>query len=86
MFGLTPSDGEGYIAEFNVERKTFESLIGDGTVPYKWVHCDVNFAGYYMFDYSVENWDLLGEVLRANNEVGFLNFIKFKNITMNILN
>lgn len=68
-FGIRTDMGEAVEIEFDVETKNFEQLIGDGTVAYKWLHCDTNFAGYYMMDYTAENWDLLGDALNAKNEV-----------------
>lgn len=71
-FGITPTDGETYDGQFTMGTKTIEMLIGDGTTPYRWVHCDTGFFGYYMLDYTVENWDLLGQVMKADNEVCFI--------------
>jgi hypothetical protein len=42
-----------------------ESIPGN----YKWVHCDEFFTGYYMMDYSAENWGYLAGILKAQNPV-----------------
>ena len=43
-------------------------MIGDGSTDYEWIHCDERFAGYYLMDYSVDNWENLGLALKAKNE------------------
>ena len=39
------------------------------TNKFKWVHCDRKFAGYYETDYTRDNWERLGQALRAKNPV-----------------
>jgi hypothetical protein len=70
-FGIRPNDAETYDGQFNIDTKTYEGLIGDGTVAFKWMHCDVSFAGYYLLEYTPDNWDLLADVLKAQNPVHF---------------
>jgi hypothetical protein len=68
-FGVRADAGEPIELQFNVDSKNFEQIIGNGDVEYKWVHCDSGFEGYYLMQYTDENWDLLGDALRAKNEV-----------------
>lgn len=74
-FGIKTSGEENPEFQFNIESKAYESLIGDGNTAYQWLHCDVAFAGYYLIEYTANNWDLLGQALREDNEVcTFLHF------------
>lgn len=38
---------------------------------FTWVHCDNKFTGYYATDYTKENWENLGSVMKENNPVNF---------------
>ena len=41
----------------------------NGGQKWAWVHCDRKFTGFYETDYSVENWENLGEAMKRKNFV-----------------
>jgi hypothetical protein len=51
------------------QTKVVQVLRKQNDKKYKWVHCDRNFAGYYETDYTSDNWELLGEAMKLNNNV-----------------
>jgi aminopeptidase N len=65
-FGASDNDPEPRDLKFDFDKKqqTFDLTAG---VNYTWVHCDQNFAGYYEMDYTPENWETLGRVLKVNS-------------------
>jgi hypothetical protein len=50
-----------------------------GTLYFKYFHCNTDFAGYYIMDYTVDNWEELSEVLinqdRPLNELDQANLL-----------
>lgn len=72
VFGKSPNDPEPTTLDFDLETKEFSQIILDGNIEFNWFHCDERFAGYYLLDYSEENWENLGSALKQHNEVKLL--------------
>jgi len=68
IFGRSPNDPNVEYFRFDIDTRNSSHLIGDGLTEFKWMHCDEDFAGFYHMDYNIENWESLGDVLRAKNE------------------
>lgn len=68
-FGQSASDDATVTDEFDLDTRELEQVIGDGTKTFKWVHCNRNFDGYYLSDYSLQNWENLGSALKAKNPI-----------------
>jgi len=68
-FGIGPKNGDRTSEQdFYIDVKEFSAEIRNtGPEKYTWVHCDRKFAGYYATDYTVENWENLGEALKQKN-------------------
>lgn len=69
IFGRSPSDPEPIVIDFQIDTKQYTQIIGDGNTEFNWFHCDERFAGYYLLDYSEQNWENLGLALKQHNEV-----------------
>jgi len=57
---------------FLVETRNFTARINSphpntAANKFKWVHCNRKFEGYYEVDYTRDNWERLGQALRAKN-------------------
>ncbi|CAF1012394.1 unnamed protein product, partial [Brachionus calyciflorus] len=68
-FGTGPYNGNRtWEQDFYIDTKESSAVIKNvGSEKYTWVHCDRKFAGYYATDYSVENWEELGQALKQKN-------------------
>jgi hypothetical protein len=57
-------------------------MIGDGSRAYTWVHCDRKFTGYFIADYTAEDWEILGQALKKRNTVIYYSLNKFSYIAL----
>jgi hypothetical protein len=64
-FGRSLDDKEPYDETFIIDQKNTNIKLYDGITKFEWIHCDQHFEGYYLMDYSVENWEILGKLLAA---------------------
>jgi hypothetical protein len=85
-FGRSLNDPEPFDDEFLIDQKNLIILLGDGKTKFEWIHCDQHFNGYYLMDYTAENWEILGQILKEQkydvNQYSLILIrilIKFKN-------